>query len=285
MPLVSVLRGLEKAQEEHYALPCFDTIEMLGTQGIYQALEEARAPGLIGIWSGMLDRPYARSTIAAIRAMADEVTVPVSIILDHGQDFEHCIKALAWGFTDVMYDGSSLPIEENIANTCTIVRAAHTLGAAVEAELGHVGRGSEYQEFGARREGFTDPDDVERFVAETGVDFLAVAIGTAHGQYEGEPRVALDLLYEIRRRVDIPLVLHGGSGLSAEQFRAAIATGIAKINIFTDLALAAGARLIEAAQAEGASYFSLTRSVIEAFKERCTYYLDLFGTSGRAQMS
>jgi len=282
MPLVSVLPGLEKAQQEHYALPCFDTIELLGTQGIYDALEEAKAPGLIGIWSGMLDRPYAKSTMAAIRAMADEVTVPVSIILDHGQDYEHCIKALAWGFTDVMYDGSSLPIEENIATTRLIVRAAHTVGAAVEAELGHVGRGSDYQEFGARREGFTNPDDVERFVAETGVDFLAIAIGTAHGMYEGEPQLDLDLLAEIRQRVGIPLVLHGGSGLSEQQFRAAIEIGISKVNIFTNLAQAATARMLEAAQGENPSYFAMIRSISEAFKESCLYHLELFGTSGKA---
>jgi fructose-bisphosphate aldolase class II len=282
MPLVPVLPGLEKAQQEGYALPCFDTIEMLGTQGIYEALEEAKAPGLIGIWSGMLDRSYAKATVTAIRAMADEVTVPVSIILDHGQDYEHCIKALAWGFTDVMYDGSSLPIEENIATTRLIVRAAHAVGAAVEAELGHVGRGSEYQEFGARREGFTDPDDVERFVAETGVDFLAVAIGTAHGMYEGEPQLDLDLLAEIRQRVDIPLVLHGGSGLAEEQFRAAIEIGISKVNIFTNLARAATAHLLEAAQDDRPSYFSMIRSVTEAFRESCLHHLELFGTSGKA---
>jgi fructose-bisphosphate aldolase class II len=214
--------------------------------------------------------------------MAEEATVPVSLILDHGSDFEHCMKALAWGFSDVMYDGSKLPLEENIATTRTIVRAAHAIGAGVEAELGHVGRGSEYQSFGARGEGFTEPAAVEKFVAQTGVDFLAVAIGTAHGMYEGQPRLDLDLLAEIRSRVDIPLVLHGGSGLSEEQFRAAVEAGISKINIFTNLARAATAQLLQTAQADDASYFSMTRSVVEAFRESSVYHMDLFGASGKA---
>jgi ketose-bisphosphate aldolase len=181
-----------------------------------------------------------------------------------------------------MYDGSKLPLEENIATTKLVVRAAHAVGAAVEAELGHVGVGRTYQEFGGRGKGFTNPDDVERFVQETGVDFLAVAIGTAHGLYDGEVNLALDLLAEIRERVSIPLVLHGGSGLSDDQFRAAVAGGIAKINIFTNLAVEASKRLIEGAQEEKASYFSLTRQIREAFRGQCAHCLDVFGTTGKA---
>jgi fructose-bisphosphate aldolase class II len=208
--------------------------------------------------------------------------VPVSLILDHGKDFEHCMQALHFGFSDVMYDGSKLPLEENIANTRAIVRVAHAIGAAVEAELGHVGVGREYQSFGAQGKGFTEPEAVEHFVAETGVDFLAVAVGTAHGLYEGEPQLALDLLEQIRERVEIPLVLHGGSGLSDEQFRSSIERGIAKINIFTNLSVAAGKGMIEAAQGEDASYFSIIRAVSTAFQRECERLLDVFGASGRA---
>jgi fructose-bisphosphate aldolase class II len=283
MPLISILSELQRAQEGGYAVPCFDTVEMLGTEGILDALAERRAPGIVAIWSGMLDRPHARAFAAYVRAMAGEAPVPVSLILDHGASFEHCMLALSLGFSDVMYDGSQLPLEENIANTRLIVRAAHAVGAAVEAELGHVGRGAEYQRFGGQGKGFTDPGAVEHFVAKTGVDFLAVAVGTAHGLYEGDPRLDLELLGQIRQRVDVPLVLHGGSGLSDEQFRAAIAAGISKVNIFTDLAVAASARLIAAAGAEDASYFGMTRTIREAFQERCTHYLDLFGATGKAE--
>jgi fructose-bisphosphate aldolase class II len=282
MPLVSILDELKKAQENSYAIPCFDTLEMLGTQGIVTALEEKRAPGIIAIYSGMLDRPNHRAFVACVRAMAEDATVPISIILDHGASFEHCMKALSLGFSDVMYDGSKLPLEENIANTKMVVRAAHAIGAAVEAELGQVASGRTYQSFGARGKGFTDPNIVERFVENTGIDFLAVAIGTAHGVYEGEPKLDLELLAEISKRLEIPLVLHGGSGLSDDQFRAAIAGGIGKINIFTNLVMETNKRIIERAKAEDASYFTITTQIREAFQYQCERHLDVFGTTHRA---
>jgi fructose-bisphosphate aldolase class II len=195
------------------------------------------------------------------------------------------MQALKVGFSDVMYDGSRLPIEENIITTRLVVRAAHAMGAGVEAELGHVGSGSTYGDFGAQRKGFTDPDDVERFVAETGVDCLAIAIGTAHGLYQSEPHLALDLLAEIRGRVEVPLVLHGGSGLSDEQFRSAVAGGICKINIFTNLAVEATSRMVANAAGGQTSFHSLTSQIREGFQAVCTHCLDVFGTSGKAGLA
>ena len=282
MPLGSIGNELRKAQSGRYAVPCFDTFEMMGTQGMLAALEEKRSPAIVALYAGTVDRPGAGAFSALIRTLAEEATVPISLMLDHGASYEQCIKALRLGFSDVMYDGSKLPLEENIATTRLVARAAHAVGACAEAELGHVGVGAEYEVFGGQRKGFTDPAVVERFVAETGVDFLAVAIGTAHGVYKGVPQIDLDLLDEIRRRVDIPLVLHGGSGLSTEQFQAAVAHGIAKINIFTDLGITAGNRMIAAAKAEKASYFSIAEAARQAFHERVGYYLDTFGSSGKA---
>ena len=282
MPLVSMSGELKKAQEEHYALPCFVTFEMQATEGILKALAEKHAPGIAGIYYRDLDDPSIRAFVSYVRTMAEEAMVPVSIILDHGASFEHCMKALSLGFSDVMYDGSKLPLEENIANTRLTVRAAHAMGASVEAEVGLVGSGGEYQSFGAQRKGFTDPDMAARFVAETGVDSLAVAIGTAHGAYEVEPNLALDLLQQIRGCVDVPLVLHGGSGLSDAQYRAAISEGICKINIFTNLSVTTKARMIEALQAEDASYLKIIGTVRETFHQRCLHYLDVFGASGKA---
>jgi len=282
MPLTSILSELKKAQKNNYAVPCFDTMEALGTQGIFSALEKKQAPSVIGIWSGMLDRPNAKALVNSVLAMAEEATVPVSLILDHGQSFEHCIKALFMGFPDVMYDGSKLSLEENIANTRMVVRAAHAIGACVEAELGQVGSGHNYQDFGARRMGFTDPATVEKFIEETGVDFLAIAIGSAHGIYQGDPSLDLELLTEIRKRTDIPLVLHGGSGLSDEQFRSAVTGGISKINIFTNLATESTKRLLENAKAENASYFSMANQIREAFQYESERLIDVFGTAGKA---
>lgn len=282
MPLVSILNELKKAQAGGYAIPCFDTFEMHGTLGILDAAHAQRAPVMIGLYTAMFDRPNPRTFTEYVRALAQEADVPVSIILDHGASLEHCIKALHVGFTDVMYDGSKLPFEENVANTRIVVRMAHAVGAAVEAELGHVGTGSDYSQFGALGKGFTDPAQVERFVEQTGVDFLAIAIGTAHGLYDGEPALALDLLAEIRRRVDIPLVLHGGSGLSDAQFQAAISGGIQKINIFTNLAVESGRRMIEHARDPKASFFSLTDQIRQAFRDECARLFDVFGTTGKA---
>jgi fructose-bisphosphate aldolase class II len=202
-------------------------------------------------------------------------------MLDHGKSIEQCRRAIALGFTDVMYDGSALPLEQNIANTRALVREAHAAGVGVEAELGQVGSGKDYQSFGGQRRGFTDPAQVERFVTESGVDMLAVAFGTAHGAYHGTPRLDLELLAEIRRRTDVPLVMHGGTGLTPEQFRAAIAAGIVKINVATDLVHSAGAAIRTAAGAQDATFFSVVKALRAALAERCTHYIDLFGAAGK----
>lgn len=283
MPLVSILPYMKQAQAKGYAIPLYDTSDMAGTDGMVRAFEEKKAPGIVGLYSRLLEAPNAAALAAYCRQLCEESPVPLSLMLDHGSSFENCIKALRLGFTDVMIDHSSLPIEENIAITKMVVRAAHAVGAGAEAELGHVGSGQEYMEFGAQRKGFTDPASVERFVAETGVDMLAIAIGTAHGLYRGDPTVDLNLLDEIRRRVDIPLVLHGGTGLSEAQFRGAIGKGIAKINVATDLFVTSAKRMVAQAQQDpNTNYHAFARIPFETFKERCGYYLDLFGTSGQA---
>ena len=282
MPLVSIAQELARAQAGRYALPLFDTFDMRSTEGMFHVLEEKRAPAMVAIYASMMDHPNARAFAAYIRTRAEESSVPVSLMLDHGRSFEECMRAISFGFSDVMYDGSKLSFEENVETTRAVVRAAHAMGVPVEAELGHVGRGADYEDLEVRRQGYTNPDDAVRFVEATGVDFLAVAIGTAHGLYREEPQLDMELLSQIRARVEVPLVLHGGSGVTEDQFREAIRRGISKINVATDLYVTAGRRLVEAAQAEGASYHSLTGTAIQSFEERCGYYLDLFGASGNA---
>jgi fructose-bisphosphate aldolase class II len=282
MALVSIVEELERATQGGYALPLYDTFDMFSTDGMFIAAEEKRAPFMLALYAGTLDRPNAKAFSAYIRTRAEQSSVPVSLWLDHGASFEQCMKAISYGFTDVMYDGSRLPIEENIATTTAIVRTAHQFGVAVEAELGHVGSGRDYQSYGSKGKGFTDPDSVVTFIEKTGVDFLAIAIGTAHGLYDGDPVLNMELLAEIRSRVDIPLVLHGGSGCSESQFREVIAKGISKINVATDLIVTTGKRVVEAAHQENARYFDLTKAAVESFTERCGYYYDLFGASGKA---
>lgn len=284
--LTSIKNELARAQKGGYALPLFDTFDMKSTEGMLAALEAKRAPAMVAIYDTHFDKPEGRALAAYIRARAAETPVPISLMLDHGSSFEQCIQAINLGFSDVMFDGSALPLQENIAITRTVVRAAHAVGIAVEAELGHVGRGERYESHNARRKGFTDPNTVERFVTETSVDMLAIAIGTAHGLYKGEPQLDLDLLRAIRQRVEIPLALHGGSGCTADQFRAVIRGGITKINVATDLYQTAGSRLVTAARSgdiEGrGAYFAQGKIATESFERRCGYYLDLFGASGKA---
>lgn len=283
MPLVSIKQELIKATKEGYALPLFDTFEMMGTEGIFDALEEKQAPAMVAVGGNVFERSHGKAFVGYIKQRAQDSSLPVSLMLDHGHSFEHCMKAISLGFTDVMYDGSELPIEENIANTKAIVRVAHSIGIGVEAELGHVGRGDEYGDFGSQRKGFTNPDAVERFVAETDVDFLAVAFGSAHGLYKGEPELDIELLGRIRERVDIPLVMHGGSGLRDDQYRAAIEAGIAKINIFTNLAVAGTDKMLKVAESEDASCFGMTNALRQGFAEGCKHCLDVFGATGKAK--
>jgi len=283
MTLTSIGNELKRAQKQGYALPLFDTFDSTSTDALFQAFDDCCAPAMIAIYAPMIEHPNGRAFSTYLRIRAEDASTPVSVMLDHGGSIELCLKALRLGFSDVMYDGSKLPLDENIANTRQVVKAAHAVGACVEAELGHVGSGNEYQSFGAQRLGFTDPAVVEHFVEKTGVDFLAIAIGTAHGPYQGDPMLDLELLAEIRRRVEIPLVLHGGSGLSKDQFQAAIRTGICKINVATDLLMTAGQRMVQEAQAEKASYFSLSQASSQAICERASYYLNIFGAAGKAK--
>jgi fructose-bisphosphate aldolase class II len=282
MTLVSIANQLKKAQQEGYAVPLFDVFDIQGAEGMFAAVEEKRAPVIAGIYSALMEKTNAHAFAAYLRQRAADASVPVSLMLDHGASFEQCIQAISYGFTDVMFDGSRLPLEENIAHTQMVVRAAHAVGVAVEAELGHVGSGSDYPDVAAKRIGFTDPEMAERFVAETGIDFLAIAIGNAHGLYRGDPHIDLDLLASIRSRVSLPLVLHGGTGISEEQFRSSIAGGIAKVNVATDLYVLTAKRLAAALDEREITYFDMIPMVAQTFHERCCYYLDLFGASGQA---
>ena len=283
MSLVSIGNELRKARAGKYALPLFDAFDANAADGMFLAMEDCRASAMIAIYTAHLEAPGGRSLAAYLRAKAEAASVPVSIMLDHGSGYDACMLAIEYGLTDVMFDGSKLPIEENIAITRRVVQQAHERGVSVEAELGHVGQGSEYGEFGAQGKGFTEPADVERFVAETGVDFLAVAIGSAHGVYKAEPHLDLERLAEISRRVDIPLVMHGGSGLSTEQFQSAIHSGISKVNIATDLYNTTTTRVLDATRKGDLSYFEIGKLMTDSFKERCAFYLDIFGAKGKAE--
>ncbi|MCK4284211.1 MAG: class II fructose-bisphosphate aldolase, partial [Candidatus Brocadiae bacterium] len=265
------------------AVPLFVCCDIPVTEGVIRACEAIGSPAILGLWPGLLTRPGGTEFAKWIQALAGQSSAPLSLMLDHGKTVEQCLQALSLGFTDVMYDGSILPFQENLANTRRVVEAARRMGAAVEAELGIVGSGSDYAAFAAHGEGLTDPQAAERFASESGCDLLAVAVGTAHGQYNSPPQLDLGRLRQIRQHVEVPLTLHGGSGLSDAQFRSVISNGISKINIGTDLVLAAGQAIAEESRGGGALYFRLGRAAREAVSARAQHYLKLFRRLGRGR--
>jgi ketose-bisphosphate aldolase len=237
MPLVSLPDVLTDAQKHRYAVPSFNVVTLEMIDGVLRAAETARSPLIIGFaarHTGTVD-PWLIA--GAVRMGALRASVPVVFHLDHAESLETIKLGLELGCTSVMIDGSHLPFEENMVLTSEVVRCAHAKGVSVEAELGAVG-GVEGEIEGGQFSGqWTDPAQAEEFASKTGIDALAIAIGTVHGLYRGVPNLRFDLLSSIARRTNVPLVLHGGSGLSREHFSRLIADGITKINIFTELAL------------------------------------------------
>ncbi|MDD7268111.1 MAG: class II fructose-1,6-bisphosphate aldolase [Lachnospiraceae bacterium] len=236
MGLVTTRELFADAQKRGYAVCAFNVENMEMAQAVIAAAEELSSPVIMQTTSTTLK--YAEPAVfqAMIKALADRAGVPVAMHLDHGSSYELAIKCLRAGYTSIMIDGSHSVLDENIAITKEVVRAAHAAGVPVEAELGKVGGKEDDLDGGDG--GYTDPADAIRFVKETGIDSLAVAIGTAHGVYKGVPKLDKDRLAEIHRVVSLPLVLHGTSGVPDQDVRDCIARGICKVNYATDLRIA-----------------------------------------------
>ena len=237
MALVTSKQLLLDAQKGHYAVGAFNVENMEMVMAVVAAAEEMHSPVIMQTtpstvkYAG-LDYYYANAKVAAERA-----SVPVAIHLDHGNSFEIAMQALRTGYTSIMIDGSHEQFEDNIKLSKAVVDACHPSNIPVEAELGKVG-GKEDDLDGGNGNGYTVPSEAKEFAERTGVDFLAVAIGTAHGVYKGEPKLNLDRLAEIRELVDIPIVLHGTSGVPDDTVRECIKRGICKVNYATDLRIA-----------------------------------------------
>lgn len=233
MGLVNLRDVLGAAEAEGYAVGAFNCNNMELVQAIIAAAEAERAPVILQASQGAI-RYAGLSYIAALaKTAAAAAKVPVVIHLDHGTSFEQVVACLREGFTSVMIDGSHLPLEENVALTTRVVAAARAVGVSVEGELGRI-VGTE-DDIAVREALFTDPEEAAYFVARTGVDALAVAVGTAHGRYRGSPQLDFPRLAAIRERVRIPLVLHGSSGVPDDAIREAVRLGVRKINIDTDI--------------------------------------------------
>lgn len=277
--LVNLDYVLKKAQREHYAVGLFNTTDTDMLEAAIAAAEELRAPIIIGTAEVLL--PYGELKLIApsIIAAAKRASVPVVVHYDHGLTFERCMEALQLGFSSVMFDGSAGDYETNIKETREVVRIAHAFGATVEGEIGHVGDAGAGDNL--LTDMYTTPREATEYLAATGVDALAVAIGSAHGVYKTKPKLSIDRLREIRAAVDAPLVLHGGSGLSDEDFRCSIREGMAKVNIFTDLCLA-GQRAMAEGISAGRDYLTIRNMKVEAIKEAVKTKMRLFGCEGKA---
>ena len=235
MPLVTAARLLQAAAAGGYAVGAFNCNNMEIVQAILAAAEAENAPVILQASQGAIKYAGLEYITALAKAAIAQAKVPVALHLDHGTSFEQAVRCIAAGFSSVMIDGSRLPFAENVALTKQVVSVARAVGVSVEGELGRIG-GTEDDVSVAEAEAFfTDPDEAARFVAETGVDALAVAVGTAHGRYKGEPRLDFERLSRIAAKVKIPLVMHGSSGVPADAVREAIRRGIRKVNIDTDI--------------------------------------------------
>lgn len=235
MSLFSMHEMLQKAQKEGYAVGAFNVENMEMIQAVIAAAEELNAPVIIQTTPSTIKYASPRLFAANVSALVDSARIPVALHLDHGDSFALAAQSLHAGYSSVMIDGSKLPLDENIAITKSVVSLCRPCGISVEGELGAIG-GKEDGIEGEMK--YTDPDESALFASQTGVDALAVAIGTAHGIYKETPRLNVERLKQIREKTSVPLVLHGTSGLNGEVVKECISNGICKVNYATDLRIA-----------------------------------------------
>lgn len=282
MALVTTKEMLLDAQKNGYAVGAFNVENMEMVQAVIAAAEELRSPVIMQTTSSTLKYAGPEYYYANVAAAAQKASVPVAIHLDHGNGFDIAVKCFREGYTSIMIDGSHSVLEENIAITKEVVDICHAGNVPVEAELGKVGGKEDDVDGGSG--GYTDPAEAVRFVEETGVDFLAVAIGTAHGVYKGVPKLDVDRLSQIREVVSIPLVLHGTSGVPDEAVKECIRRGICKVNYATDLRIAftEGVKEVLTAHPETIDPKKYNAVGREKVKEYVLGRIKVVGSEGRA---
>ncbi len=282
--LMNMKNLLAVANKNNFAVPAFNISDYSMLKGIFEASEEKQAPVIIAIHPDELNHTGVEM-VKAIIEKANKTTIPVCIHLDHGASFDQVLIAIQSGFTSVMIDGSSLPMEENIAVCKKVVEAAHAVNVSVEGELGTIGSTDAEAEACANVIIYTNPEDAVKFVQATGVDTLAIAIGTSHGIYPKgmKPELKLDLLKEIKSKVSIPLVLHGGSNNPDKEIGESVILGINKINISSDIKVAYFDRMREILQDAGLREpNSIQPPCIAAMKEVAYHKIELFQAAGKA---
>ena len=283
MPLVTSKELLQRAFEEHYAIGAFNANNMEQIQAIVEAAQEERAPVILQVSQGAIRYAGLEMAAGMVKIIASQVDIPVVLHLDHGTSFEQNILCLRAGFTSLMFDGSKLPFEENVAITRKVCEVAHAVGIPVEAELGQVLQVTDKVTPEDVEKAMTDPDQAAEFIRLTGADSLAVAIGSIHAMRSQEATLDIDRLKAIRKKVNVPLVLHGSSGVKNESLLEAIENGISKINVATYLNQAFMRGLREGLEkmpdeVDPRKVLAISREYVkEAVREK----IRLFGSAGR----
>ena len=284
--LVSGKDLLGVANEHYFAIPAFNVSDYAMMKGIFEISEEKQSPVIIAIHPDELGHT-GEGILPSVLHWAHHATVPVTVHLDHGTTYEHILQGIKAGFNSAMIDGSMLSFDDNVAISQRVVAAAHAVGLSVEGELGTIGKGDEEAEAGTSTVIYTNPDDAVRFSEETGVDSLAIAIGTFHGLYPKDikPALKLDLLSEIKAKVSLPLVLHGGSNNPDEEIAEAVKRGINKINISSDIKVAYHDEMRRVLGDLGVREpNTIQPPCIEAMKKVAAQKIELFQANGKASL-
>lgn len=277
--LVTMAELLKRAKKDGYGVTAPNIQSEDTVRAVIRVAERMNAPMIIDI--NTFVHPDIPWLVHMTRELAALSRVPIAINLDHGRSYEDIMLGIRSGFTSIMADRSSMSYEDNVRETKEVVRMCHTLGISVEAELGHVGQGMNYEVDGSQN--LTEPEDAARFIRETGVDCLAVAIGTAHGRYKGKPHIDFERLAKIVDACgDTPLVLHGGSGTGDENLAKAVRSGIQKVNLATELVVAGKESLEEFFQDPNFDKWKLIPAFIKGYEDRLEHYVKLFGQENRA---
>ncbi|MEO1771679.1 class II fructose-bisphosphate aldolase [Candidatus Enterococcus ferrettii] len=274
--LVTMKELVDEAYEGGYAVPAPNVDNEHNLRAAIEAAEELNSPVIIGHICGYNPDIQYFGRIAT--DLARRAKVKVAINLDHGGSFEDCMAGIQAGFTSIMIDRSQASFEDNIREVAELAKAAHALGITVEAELGHVGVGQNYAVDGKQM--LTNPEEALQFVQETNVDCLAVAVGTAHGVYQGEPHIRFELLEELTEKIPVPLVLHGGSGSGDENLRRCAKLGICKVNLSNDLRKAAIESLVEQ-DLNGDGAYEMYNYLAAGFKSKLKHYIELLGSKDK----
>ena len=269
---------LTLAEDGGYCVPAFNIYNVETARGVIRAAEETRSPVILQVYSRLVTTGLAADLAPSVIDIARRASIPVCFHLDHGEGEREVVRSLRLGLSGIMIDASAEKLDQNIEITARTVKMCGDVGVYVEGELGHIGKAADGDETVAAE--FTDPKEAERYVAETGVAALAIMVGTAHGRYKQAPVLDIARIEEIKRRVKIPLVLHGGSGVPDEQIKAAIQAGIRKMNFGTDLCFA----FLDACRARDKSVYAIDlfmaepeRAVAEFAKTR----ISVLGSAGR----